>query len=96
MGCEKPKMKFGFRISCDISYGRKMLFSLQWLGLFKRLHKRHKGQFVSCFSKTRYLNKQAALNAEWFKKNPKPFRVYECEVCNGWHITTHMEKRNES
>ena len=85
-------MKFGFRINCDISYGRKMLFSLQWISLFKNLHKRHKNQFISCFSKTRYTSEQAGLNAEWFKKNPKPFRVYKCPICDGFHITTQVDK----
>ena len=85
-------MKFGFRVNCDISYGRKMLFSLQWLKFFKNLHKRHKDQFISCFSKTRYSSEQAGMNAEWFKKHRKEFRVYKCRVCDGWHITTQMDQ----
>lgn len=91
-------MKFGFRVNCDISYGRKMLFSLQWLTFFKNLHKRHKNQFISCFSKTRFSNEQAGLNAEWFKKpgHAKPFRVYKCPVCDGFHITTQVENKYEN
>lgn len=31
------------------------------------------------------------MNAEWFKKNRDqayPHEAYQCEVCDGWHLTT--------
>jgi hypothetical protein len=31
------------------------------------------------------------MNAEWFKKNrgqAYPHEAYQCEVCDGWHLTT--------
>lgn len=47
---------------------------------------------ASCKRKKRYssdASTQAALRLiNPFKKQNKPYRVYKCRVCNGWHLTS--------
>jgi hypothetical protein len=82
-------MKWDIQIAFEVYRGRRRIFSLRRLiPLFQRWYRQSKDRARSCYSKTRYPNEQAAMNAGWFKKHTVKHAAYNCEVCDGWHITT--------
>jgi hypothetical protein len=88
-------MKWDIKFDLTISRGRKRIFVIERLLPFlKKLKEQHKNAYYSCFRKTRFTSHGAAMNAMWFKKHPEApkFSAYNCEICEGWHITT--EKGN--
>jgi hypothetical protein len=84
-------MKWDIKFDLTISRGRKRLFVLErFLPFLKTWKERHKNAYYSCFRKTRFTSQGAAMNCMWFKKNADApaFSAYNCEICEGWHITT--------
>jgi len=35
------------------------------------------------------------MNAGWFKKHPCHHYAYACEVCDGWHLATIKDGKDE-
>jgi hypothetical protein len=87
-------MKWSLEIAFEVKKGRQTVFSLRNLiPAIKRWHREHKLRIHGCFAKSRYTNRQNAMNAEWFRKRPTVWHdAYECDVCDGWHITTKGKK----
>lgn len=82
-------MKWDIDIALEISHGRHRVFSLRrWVPLFQAWHIEHKNRARSCYSKTRFPNEQSALNTGWFKQHPVKHSAYQCDLCDGWHLTT--------
>lgn len=49
----------------------------------------HKDQ---CVGKRRFAEKKTILTViNQFKERGRLFKCYWCELCNGWHLTTHDE-----
>ena len=88
-------MRWDVKFDLTVSRGRKRIFVVERLFPFlKRWKEKHKTAYYSCFRKTRFTSKESAMNAMWFKKHPEApaFSAYNCEICEGFHITT--EKGN--
>ena len=89
-------MRWDLHFNLVVSHGRKRIFSLERLLPFlARIRERHKKFAWSCYRKTRFTSSESAMNAGWFKKHPCHHYAYACEVCDGWHLATIKDGKDE-
>lgn len=54
----------------------------------KNKFKQKAGQTHSCKKKRRFRDRTEAKEAS--KRIPVPMRIYECNYCKGWHLTSRL------